>query len=162
MTYRAILVDVFNLYYRRLSSCLEKDPISIANSLISFIETDISSHLNKKDGELYLLYDPIPKSDLGMSKSFKTTRQNIDKNYKANRVHDKKCVAVVDLIRRYFLHRGDKIYTVISDKYEADDFVESIIKDLTAKIDLENPDGNVTSNIALFTNDEDWCRSITC
>lgn len=149
MLYSHILVDVFNLYYRRLNKALTKDPIDLANNLISFIEGDISKHLDK-EGVLYLLYDPIPKKDLGLSNSFKTERQQIVKSYKANRNHDKNVLEVVDLVRKYFLHKGPKIATVISNSLEADDFVEGIVTKYPAD-----------TQIALYSNDEDWCRYIS-
>lgn len=150
MVYKVIAIDVFNLYFRRLSSCLEKDTISIANNVISCIETEFMPHL-EKGGDLYLLFDPIPLNDLGISNTFKyqTTRQKVVSNYKLNRKHDKNALSVIEIVRKYFSHRGEHIREVISDEYEADDYVESIV----AK--YQNDD------IALITNDEDWARYIS-
>lgn len=149
MQYDVIAVDMFNLYYRKKSNSLEKDPISIARNMVTFINTEVMQHL-VDDGKLFLLYDPIPKTDLGLSKTFKyTERQEILHAYKKNRTHDRSCLTVVDLVRKNFIHRGSNIISVISNKYEADDFMESIVK--------ENED----KDILMITNDEDWCRYLS-
>lgn len=149
MQYDLILIDMFNLYYRRKSSALEKDPISMARNIISFIENDVEQHL-VENGNLYLLYDPIPKTDLGYSKIFKyTERQNIVRSYKNNRTHDRNVLTVVDFVRKYFLHRGQHIITVISNSFEADDYVESILKE------------NIGKKALMITNDEDWCKFLS-
>ena len=149
MQYDVIAVDMFNLYYRKKSTSLEKDPISIARNMVTFINTEVMQHL-VDDGKLFLLYDPIPKTDLGLSKTFKyTERQEILHAYKKNRTHDRSCLTVVDLVRKNFIHRGSNIISVISNKYEADDFMESIVK--------ENDD----KDILMITSDEDWCRYLS-
>lgn len=146
MQYDIIAVDMFNVFYRTKNSSLDKDPMSIARSMVIYINETVKSHL-VDNGKLFLLYDPIPKNDLGLSKTFKyTERQEILHNYKKNREHDRNCLTVVDMVRKYFSHRGENIITVISNKYEADDFAESIVVEYKGK------------DIALVTNDEDWCR----
>lgn len=149
MQYDVIAVDMFNLYYRKKNVALEKDPISIARNMVTFINTEVKSHL-ADEGKLFLLYDPIPKTDLGLSKTFKyTERQEILHNYKKNRTHDRQCLTVVDLVRKYFIHRGPNVISVISNKYEADDFMETIIKNY--------PD----QDILMITNDEDYARYLS-
>lgn len=149
MQYDVIAVDMFNLYYRKKNNSLEKDPISIARNMVTFINTEVMQHL-VDDGKLFLLYDPIPKTDLGLSKTFKyTERQEVLHAYKKNRTHDRNCLTVVDLVRKNFIHRGSSIISVISNKYEADDFMESIVKEHNDK------------DILMITNDEDWCRYLS-
>lgn len=146
--YDLILIDVFNLYYRRKDNILDKDPVSLARNLISYIKDTVSKKV-VSDGKVYLLYDPIPKDDLGMSKMFKnnvTERKQILATYKADRVYDTKTLTVVNFVRKYFLHRGPSIVSVISNCFEADDYVESIKA------------ANVGKDIALVTNDNDWSR----
>ena len=76
MVYDSILLDVFNLTYRKGNSrqnATQDNPIKIAEQVISYIESDIKGHL-KSGGNLYFLFDPLPeilKSDMGMSKNFK-------------------------------------------------------------------------------------------
>lgn len=149
MQYDVIAVDMFNLYYRKKNNSLEKDPISIARNMVTFINTEVMQHL-VDDGKLFLLYDPIPKTDLGLSKTFKyTERQEVLHAYKKNRTHDRNCLTVVDLVRKNFIHRGSSIISVISNKYEADDFMESIVKEHNDK------------DILMITNDEDWSRYLS-
>lgn len=149
MQYDVIIVDMFNLYYRKKSTSLEKDPISIARNMVTYIDKDVKSHLCN-NGKLMLLYDPIPKTDLGLSKVFKyTERQEIVSSYKSNRVHDRECLTVVNLVRKYYLHRGPDVISVISDRFEADDYVESIVKEYSGK------------DIAMISTDEDWCKYLS-
>lgn len=149
MQYDVIIIDMFNLFYRKKNTSLEKDPISIARNMVTFIDKDIKSHLCK-DGKLILLYDPIPKTDLGLSRIFRyTERQQIVSSYKSNRKHDRECLTVVNLVRKYYLHRGPDVISVISDKYEADDYVESIIKEYKNK------------DIVMISTDEDWCKYLS-
>lgn len=146
MQYDIIAVDMFNVFYRTKDSSLDKDPVSIARNMAVYINERVKTHLTD-GGKLFLLYDPIPKSDLGLSKTFKyTERQETLHNYKKNRDHNRNCLTVVDLVRKYFSHRGEDTITVISNKYEADDFTESIVAEYKGK------------DIALVTSDEDWCR----
>lgn len=149
MQYDVIALDMFNLYHRKKNVALENDPISIARNMVTFINTEVKQHLTN-EGKLFLLYDPIPKTDLGLSKTFKyTERQEIVHAYKQNRVHDRQAITVVDLVRKYFLHRGPNVVSVLSDKFEADDFIESIVKDYPDK------------DILMVTNDEDFCRYLS-
>lgn len=149
MQYDVIAVDVFNYFYRKKSTSLEKDAIGIAHSVICGVLDDILPHL-AENGKLFLLYDPIPKSDLGINKVYKyTERQEIVRTYKSNREHDSKVLMTVHYIYKYFLHRGDKFISVISGKYEADDYMESIVAD------------NVGKQILMVTTDNDWCRYLS-
>lgn len=149
MQYDVIAVDVFNYFYRKKSTSLEKDAIGIAHSVICGILDDIMPHL-AKNGRIYLLYDPIPKSDLGIDKMYKYTgRQEILKSYKSNREHNAKVLMTVHYIYKYFLHRGPQFVSVISNMYEADDYVESIISEHAGK------------QILMVTTDNDWCRYLS-
>lgn len=150
MTYDLILLDMFNLFYRRSSHIEEKSTVSIANNMINYIETDCRSHLTS-NGKIFLLFDPIPKNDLGMDSAFKnsTVRKNLLAKYKKDRKHDALLLSVIDVVRQYFAHRGPGIIEVENCKYEADDFVESIVKRHQDK------------KIAAVTTDEDWARFLS-
>lgn len=122
-------------------------PHEYAANCVRYIEEEIKHHL-KKDGYLYLLYDPMPKSDLGASKkfSYSSFRQEIDSGYKATRQHTPEVQESCRLIYNYYNYRGPNILNVSDVGLEADDFVEQIVK--------KYPD----SYIALYTTDMDWAR----
>lgn len=152
MIYNSILIDVFNIAYRKNTKAMNNDPIMIANAVINYIEGDVKSHLNS-DGNLYLLFDPIPellKSDLGLSKNFKylTARQEISSSYKSNRVGNPGVIEALKLLRKYYTFKGEHIKTCICRSLEADDFVEGIVN-------------KEEGNIALISNDSDWARYIS-
>lgn len=150
MQYDIIVVDVFNLYYRKAHTSLEKDVISVAKNVISFVNNELLKNHLCEDGKLFLLYDPITKSDLGYGKIFKyTERQNILHTYKSRRIYDRESLTGIDLVRKYFLHRGDDIISVISNKHEADDFAETIVVEFKDK------------KILIVSNDNDWCRYLS-
>lgn len=146
--YKAILIDMFNLCYKHAPSGSRH--IDVANSVVDYINNEVKPRL-EDDGSVYLLFDPLPKSDLGMSKNFKysTTRQNILKSYKKNRESNPTVLAAARLLRKYYTYRGDRLKVCISNEFEADDFVEGIIEN--------NPDGR----IAMITTDSDWARYIS-
>lgn len=149
--YSSIIIDMFNLFYREKDKC-KKNTLEISNHIIDFIENKIKIYQDKNN-PIYLLFDPIPLKDLGMDFSFKyqTTRKKIDTNYKANRKkQDELILEVMNLVRKYYSHRGDLYIECLSDKYEADDYVDTIIKDLKSKHKI--------CSIALYTTDEDWAR----
>lgn len=148
MKYDVILLDVFNLYYRNKGDKnIVLQPWEQAANCVRFINDQVKSYLNE-DGYLYLLYDPIIKSDLGLSKKFSYTtyRQAIDPGYKANRHHSADVQESVRLIYNYFNYRGDHILNVIDNGLEADDYVAQIVEKYPEK------------NIALYTTDMDWAR----
>jgi 5'-3' exonuclease len=149
--YDNIIVDVFNYIYRKKSTNPGKDLIK---TIINGIEDDLQHHLNK-DGILYLLFDPIPQSDLGISKTFIYTgfRKEILPDYKEGRTYDPITIKVANILLKYFDNIGDHVQILSSKTYEADDFVEPLIQKLTK----ENPD----TEIALISNDEDWARYLT-
>lgn len=152
MVYNSILLDVFNLSYRKQGIPQNATPIDIANHMISFIEGDVKSHL-ADNGNIYLLYDPIPElfsTDLKVSKNFRftTERQEICPSYKASRVGKPEVIEAVKLVKKYYTFRGENIKTCISKFLEADDFVEDIVNKETGKI-------------ALVSNDKDWARYIS-
>ena len=149
--FSSILIDMFNLFHREKIKC-KKNTIELSNHLIDTIENNIRMYQNK-DNPIYLLFDPIPLNDLGMDSNYKyqTTRQKIDIDYKANRKkQDQYILEVMNLVRKYFSHRGDLYIECLSDKYEADDYVDTIIKDIKSN--------NKIYSIAMYTTDEDWAR----
>lgn len=147
MSYKAILVDMFNLTYRKLKKSASY--ISTSNDVISYIDTELKPRLDK-NGVLYLIFDPIPKSDLGISKNFKyqPVRQTINSDYKANRSYNQNVMDAVKMLKKYYTYRGEQIKICISSYFEADDYVEEILK-------LEP-----TGKVLLITNDGDWARYI--
>lgn len=155
--YSSIIVDVFNLFYRERNKTMGEglptpSVIDYANHLIDFIENTLRQYQDNEK-PMYLLFDPIPLKDLGIDSSFKfkTTRQNISADYKANRKkEDESVLEVVELVRKYFSHRGEKYIECLNAKFEADDYVASIIKDIKSK--------SKVYSIALYTTDEDWAR----
>ena len=138
--------------YRRQGIPQNATPIDIANHMINFIESDVKNHL-ATNGNIYLLYDPLPEfyqSDLKVSKNFRftTERQDIVPTYKSTRIGKPEVVEAVKLLKKYYTFRGEHIKTCISKFLEADDFVEGIV-------------AKETGNIALITNDSDWARYIS-
>ena len=68
MTYKTFIIDMFNLAYKKKSKIA--DPKQTANNVINFIEDEVKQRL-EPNGKVYLTFDPLPKSDLGMEKNFK-------------------------------------------------------------------------------------------
>lgn len=149
--YNSILIDIFNVYHRLKNNRKSIKVKELATVIINYIN-DIKKHLTQ-DGTLYLLYDAIPKSDLNIFKSFtfntdfeekQTDRQRIKEEYKKGRKKDKMLYPVIFFVKSYFLHRGSGVVSVMSENLEADDYVESIVKN--------------SGKTALVSTDEDWCR----
>ena len=140
-TYDAIIVDVFNFIYRHRA----KNPPNLIRSVINGIEDDVRSRISK-DGTLYLLFDPLPEDDLGMAKTFTYTgfRRDVLASYKSNRTVDPNVQKVAGIVRKYYLYRGDHVKVSTCEEYEADDYVEPLMKRLRG------------SDVALVTTDEDW------
>lgn len=147
MTYKTFIIDMFNLAYKKKAKV--SDPKQTANNVIDFINNEVIQRL-EPNGTIYLAFDPLPKSDLGMEKNFKYNpeRRSIKKDYKSNRVHDESVITALKLLRKYYTYKGENIKIVISDFLEADDYVEGIVE-------LEK-DGM----IALLSTDMDWARYI--
>lgn len=148
MTYRTFIIDMFNLAYKKKSKIA--DPKQTANNVINFIEEEVKQRL-EPNGKIYLTFDPLPKSDLGMEKNFKFSpdRKEINKDYKSNRVHDEVVLTALKLLRKYYTYRGNEYLTVISNFLEADDYVEGLVN-------LEEE-----GMIALISTDMDWARYIS-
>lgn len=147
MLYDYIVIDSANLFYR----CLGKNETAeqVVRKMISFTE-DLRQSLNDT---LYIIFDPISEYDLGESKSFKfpsSERKKIDENYKANRQYSSLYYQSIILYKKYYTYRGDKVKTIYSQEYEADDFVEPLI-------DMLGHD----KKIALVTTDYDYSRYIS-
>lgn len=147
MTYKTFIIDMFNLAYKKKGKV--SNPKVIANNVIDFINEEVKQRLDN-GGKIYLTFDPLPKSDLGMEKNFKYNpdRKEIKRDYKSNRVHDETVLAALRLLRKYYTYRGADLITVISDYLEADDYVEDLVK-------LESE-----GMIALISTDMDWSRYI--
>lgn len=147
MLYDYIIIDSANLFYRCLGKNDAVEPV--VKKMISFTE-DLRQSLADT---LYILFDPLSEYDLGESKSFKfpsSERKKIDENYKANRQYSSLYYQAIVLYKKYYTYRGDKVVTIYSQDYEADDFVEPLIDKL-----------GWDKKIALITTDEDWARYIS-
>ena len=147
MLYDYIVIDSANLFYR----CLGKNETAeqVVRKMISFTE-DLRRSLNDT---LYIIFDPISEYDLGESKSFKfpsSERKKIDENYKANRQYNSLYYQSILLYKKFYTYRGDKVKTIYSQEYEADDFVEPLLK-------MIGPN----KKVALISTDYDWSRYIS-
>src|SRR5574344_396367 len=149
MLYDTIMIDSANLFYRLAKN--SDTSKKIVKSLIKFVEEECKPHLHK-DGDIYILFDPLSKSDLGESKSFTystNARKSIDSNYKKGRSYSPLYGSTIEIFKKYYSYRGDSIKLVYSNQYEADDFVEPIVKSLAGK------------KIAIITTDNDYARYIS-
>lgn len=147
MLYDYIVIDSANLFYR----CLGENETAeqVVRKMISFTE-DLRQSLNDT---LYIIFDPISEYDLGESKSFKfpsSERKKIDENYKANRQYSSLYYQSILLYKKFYTYRGDKVKTIYSQEYEADDFVEPLLE-------MIGPN----KKVALVTTDYDWSRYIS-
>ena len=147
MLYDYIIIDSANLFYR----CLGKNETAeqVVRKMVSFTE-DLRQSLTDT---LYIIFDPISEYDLGESKSFKfplSERKKIDENYKANRQYSSLYYQSIVLYKKFYTYRGDKIKTIYSQEYEADDFVEPLLE-------MIGPNRKV----ALISTDYDWSRYIS-
>lgn len=149
MIYDNIIIDSANLFYRLTGKT--DSVLDATKKIISFINEESMKHLSK-DGTIYIVFDPISKNKLNEEKSFHvqsySTRKTIDKNYKAKRQYSKVYYQTIENILKFFAYRGEKIKEVYSQNYEADDFIEPLVKTLNG-------------NIALVSNDEDWSKAIS-
>lgn len=134
-----------------------RNSLDITKKLINYTENDIKNHLDK-EGTIWILFDPLSYSDLGSEKAFinSVNRKNILPDYKANRKYSNLFLETIELYRKYYFYRGDKIKLVYSDEYEADDFVSPILK----IIQEENKLSSKGVFIALLSNDLDFARYI--
>lgn len=147
MLFDDIVIDSANLFYRLKKE--SQNSLDITKKLIDFTENLITTNL-KKDGNIWILFDPISFSDLGESKIFvhSLSRKQILPDYKANRKYSNLYLNTIELYRKYYLHKGEKYKLVYSETYEADDYVEPLLKK------LEN------HKIALISTDLDFSRYI--
>lgn len=141
--YDAVIVDVANYIYRKRSTSGVKDLLKV---VINGISEDVRSRV-RRNGVLYLLFDPIPPNDMGISKTFQYSgfRKEILPDYKSDRVMDKAVIDCERIVKNYFSFSDSSIVCVYSDRYEADDYVGGIVE-------------SIEGSIALLTTDEDWCR----
>lgn len=147
MLYDYIVIDSANLFYR----CLGENETAeqVVRKMISFTE-DLRQSLNDT---LYIIFDPISEYDLGESKSFKfpsSERKKIDENYKANRQYSSLYYQSILLYKKFYTYRGDKVKTIYSQEYEADDFVEPLLE-------MIGPN----KKVALISTDYDWSKYIS-
>lgn len=148
MVFDHIIIDCFNLAYRCFDESKPKN--EIARKMIYFIEVECKKH--KTDSTVFhFLYDPIPKENAPLERAYRhnpNSRRYIDDKYKATRKLHWKVIPILRLFMRYYEFRGENYKSYVSYEYEADDYVESLLK-------------TTTGNVALITTDEDWCRYIT-
>jgi 5'-3' exonuclease len=146
LEYNSIIIDCFNLLYRRRKN--SENPTEIVNNTIDYIEKDLNDVLSTK-GNFFLLFDPIPKNDLGFSKTFlfQTERKEIQHTYKRNRTPNKYIITAATLLFDYYQKRGEKYSLVINPHYEADDYVEPLL-------------GSIMTPVAMISTDMDWSRYI--
>ncbi len=155
MVYKGLLIDVFNLTHKMKSvgsNSTQESQIELANKIIDFIEVGYLSRIQDEGCKTYLLFDPIVDTDLAFEKAYKKTlRQSTLVTYKANRTHDSAIQNVVNMLYRYYLSKNKKdMYICMSESLEADDFVESIVKEFKPE-----------DKLALITTDLDWSRYLT-
>jgi 5'-3' exonuclease len=162
LVYSHIILDLSNLFYRLKGNI--RNSLDITKRLISYTENDVKKHLDK-DGVIWVLFDPLSYSDLGEEKAFlySTKRKEILPDYKANRKYSDLFLSTIELYRKYYLHRGDKIKLVYSDEFEADDFIEPLLDKLTGKIALVTTDHDfsryISPDIDMIT--KDWEKPFT-
>ena len=122
----------------------------IANDVIDFVESTVRPKLASDDSAVYLLFDPMPVNDLNVSgqlRTFTTTRRSIKSSYKANREANPLVIEAADYLFKYFSYRDPVYRLMISERHEADDFVESIVKG--------------SGKTLLISSDFDWARYLS-
>jgi hypothetical protein len=156
MLYDRILVDTANIFYRLQNG--QGTSLIITRKMINFIEQEIKPHLTK-DGILYLLFDPISLSDLGESKNFTVplnNRKKILADYKEGRIYSPLYLESIELFRKYYIYRGEKIKLLYSDEFESDDYVEPLLESFNKDWALDS----CSRNVALCTTDYDFAKYI--
>jgi hypothetical protein len=140
-----VVVDVFNYIWRRKAA----NPPNLIRNVINGIEDEIRQRVSR-DGTLFLLFDPLPLDDMGIAKTFTYTgfRKNLLSNYKKDRIGDPQVQKAAEIVKKYYLYRGEGIKLSYSEDYEADDYVEPLMESLRGK------------EVALVTTDEDWAGFI--
>ncbi len=149
MLYDAILVDSANLFYRLKKQ--STTALEVIKKMINYMDNEVFSHI-KNDGTVYILFDPISYTDLGESKSFYyplNERKVILSDYKSNRKYSNIYLETIELFRKYYLHRGEKVKLAYSDSHEADDYVEPLLELYKDK------------TVALISNDHDFAGYIS-
>jgi hypothetical protein len=144
LTYDSIIIDLSNLFYRLKGH--SKNSLDITKKLINFTEEEAKKFL-KKEGTIYILFDPLSYSDLGENKAFtnSTIRKKILPDYKANRKYSNLFLETIELYRKYYFYRGDSIKLIYSDEFEADDFVKPLLENICKDSD----------SIAIISTDHD-------
>ena len=147
MRYNHVFIDVFNLHHRLKNKSLNN--FARANNVVDYI-LDVKNKL-EPGGDIYLLFDPLPKVDLIEKSTFRnqiTSRQEINKDYKSNRIKDPEDLIAISMVFKYFEYRGEIFKSVKNQSCEADDFVESLVNSLEG-------------TIALVSTDLDWAKYIS-
>jgi 5'-3' exonuclease len=145
MLYDIIIVDSFTVIHKKKGKL--NIPSKICTKVVDYIDDAVKPYL-AKDGVLYMLFDPIIKSDLSIGKYFnyKTERQEIINSYKAGRIKEPVIQRSAEFLYKFYSHRGSQIRVITSDFLEADDFMQGLIE--------KHPHDNV----AIITNDFDAAR----
>lgn len=149
--YNHILIDVANLFYRLAANATTGE--EAARKMVNWTKNEAMTRLSP-EGKLYLLFDPMSYSDLGENKSFYvplSPRKALLPDYKAGRKYSKIYSHAVELYRKYYIYRNVAVL-IYSREYEADDYVEPLLKKLKKESD--------TFCAALITTDYDWARYI--
>lgn len=148
MVYNKIIIDSANLFYRKKQEGMNST--EICKKMIKFIDNDCQQHI-QPDGEIYILMDPLSKSIEEKVFVFgPNNRKEIDPEYKKGREKSKEYFNALSLFKKYYTYRGDSIKLVYGSNYEADDFVEPILKSF-----------DKNQKIALYTTDLDFARYIS-
>jgi len=157
--YDYIAVDVSCLFHKCKSN--SKTAADAACKVIERIDREALRNL-AKDGTLYLLFDPVPNEDLALNKSFTFVgvRKKTLPDYKSGRVYSPMYATAIRTLKKYYAYRGPKIVEVYSDEYEADDYVQDLLRLIKSEFDKKFPTGGQECKIALWTTDSDWTRYI--
>jgi hypothetical protein len=154
MSYKYLIIDAQNLYWRAvmasLKKCLDSDNRQIyANSIKNFLDrvNDFEKNYGEKNCEVYLLFDN-PLSVINKRKSidveYKHTREdkNVPKNFY------KTLDILLEIIKVY----KKNLYIVKWDGLEADDLVYPIVQHINKE---KNEDKKL-----VISADMDWARAI--
>jgi|LSPY01.1.fsa_nt_gi hypothetical protein len=149
MDFDAIVIDLFNLYFRLANKVKEKENYKLVlTTIINHIEENFHKYLITPSTKIYFLVDPIPKT----KKEFNTLRQNILPSYKSNRTYSLTDIKNITLLKKYVERRNPQYVELYDGINEADDFVEPLIEYLNK---------NNLKNILLYTTDSDWFRYLS-
>lgn len=151
--YSMIAIDVNNLYWRSVSTCIQNKTLVQNIYIYSEILQDCIDRINKikeqygtNNVRIYLLFDN-PTSILNIRKA-------IDENYKHTRTNKKitkefwDTLALLKIILQCY---ANNYYILKNDSCEADDLVYPLIKQIFTEND----------NLLLISADMDWARGMS-